>query len=89
MRFAVVSFDVRLVFSSTVGTTIVVNGIVAAVVPVITEDIDGSEEESIAIPSASYCARAIEGTTTINQSREYLNSIRLTFISNFKISWPF
>jgi len=50
--------------SPTVGTTIVVDIIVVDVVTVITDDIDDSDIESYAIPSESYCVRAIDGTTT-------------------------
>jgi hypothetical protein len=46
-----------------VGTTIVVDRATVDVVIVITDDIDDSDIESYAIPSGSYCERAIDGTT--------------------------
>jgi hypothetical protein len=49
--------------SSTIGITIVVGIIIGDVIIVITDDIDDSDIESYAIPSASYCERAIDGTT--------------------------
>lgn len=53
-----------ILLSSTTGGTIVVAEIDDGIVIVITDDIDEPDEESCAIPSWSYCERAIDGTTS-------------------------
>lgn len=78
-----VPFNFLILSSSTVGTTIVVDITVIDVVTIVTVDAGASEMGSDAMPSESYCERAIDGTTRRNQI-----NIDSVYTDEFRISVP-